>query len=62
MGHPPAPAVVFGFGNETSADWVAVNVLDLLYEFGCGEDVEVVVPRLPEVVSGTFEEFGGFAF
>jgi hypothetical protein len=57
-----APAVVFGFGDEASGDWVAVDVLDLLFEFAGGEDVEVVVAGLPEVVAGAFEEFGGFAF
>jgi hypothetical protein len=57
-----APAVVFGFGDEASGDWVAVDVLDLLFEFAGGEDVEVVVAGLPEVVAFAFEEFGGLAF
>ena len=57
-----APAVVFGFGDEASGDWVAVDVLDFLFEFACGEDVEVVIASLPEVVAGAFEEFGGLAF
>jgi hypothetical protein len=57
-----APAVVFGFGDESSGDWVAVDVLDFLFEFSCGEDVEVVIAGLPEVVAGAFEEFGGLAF
>jgi hypothetical protein len=39
-----------------------MDVADLLYEFGGGEDVEVVVAGLPEVVAGAFEEFGGFSF
>jgi hypothetical protein len=52
-----APAVVFGFGDEASGDWVAVDVLDLLFEFSVGEDVEVVVAGLPKMVSGSFKEF-----
>ncbi len=57
-----APAIVFGFGDEASGDWVSVDVLDFLFELSVGEDVEVVVAGLPEMFSGTFEEFGGFAF
>jgi hypothetical protein len=57
-----APAVVFGFGDEASGHGVAVDVLDFLFEFACGEDVEVVVPRLPEVIALALEEFGGLAF
>ena len=57
-----APAVVFWFGDESSGDWVAVDVLNFLFEFACGEDVEVVVAGLPEVVAGAFDEFGGLAF
>jgi hypothetical protein len=57
-----APTVVFGFVDEASGDRITVDVLDLLFEFSCGEDVEVVVARLPEVAVGSFEEFGGLAF
>jgi len=52
-----APAIVFGFGDESSGDRVAVDVLDFLFEFACGEDIEVVVAGLPEVVALVFEEF-----
>jgi hypothetical protein len=57
-----APGIVFGFGDEASGDWIAVDVLDFLFEFACGEDVEVVVAGLPEVVAFPFEKFGGLAF
>ena len=57
-----APAVVFGFRDESSGDWVAVDVLDFRFEFSGGEDVEVVVAGLPEVVAFALEEFGGLAF
>ena len=57
-----APAVVFGFSDEASGDWVAVDVLDFLFKLSGGEDVEVVIARLPEVVAGAFEEFRGFSF
>jgi hypothetical protein len=56
-----APAIVFGMGDEASGDWVVVDVLNFLDEFGCGEDVEIVVARLPEVIAGALEEFGGFS-
>jgi hypothetical protein len=57
-----APAVVFGAGDEAAGDGVAVDVADLLYKFGGGEDVEVVIAGLPEVVAVAFEEFGGLSF
>jgi hypothetical protein len=57
-----APSIVFGFGDQASGDWVAVDVLDLLFEFAGGEDVEVVVAGLPEVASFALEKFGGLAF
>jgi hypothetical protein len=56
-----APAIVFGFGDESSCDWVAVDVLDFLFELACREDVEVVIAGLPEVVAFVLEEFGGLA-
>jgi hypothetical protein len=55
------PGPVFGFIDEAAFDWVAVDVLELLDEFGMGEDVEVVVAGLPELGAGAFEELGGFA-
>ena len=57
-----APSVVFGFGDEAAGNGVAVDVADFLYKFPCGEDVEVVVAGLPEVLAGAFEEFRGFSF
>ena len=39
-----------------------MDVLDFLFEFARGVDVEVVVAGLPEVIAGAFEEFGGLAF
>ena len=52
-----APGPVFGFFDEAAFDGVTVNVLELLDEFGLGEDVEVVVTGLPELGAGAFEEF-----
>ncbi len=52
-----APAIVFRLGDQASGDWVAVDVLDLLYKFGCREDVEVVVPGLPEMGALALEQF-----
>ena len=57
-----APTIVFGTGDEAARDWIAMDVLNLLYEFVCGEGVEVVVTGLPELVPGAFEELGGFSF
>ena len=39
-----------------------MNVAELLDELGMGEDVEVVIARLPELASVSFEDFGSFAF
>ena len=49
------PGVVLGAGDEATGDRIAVDVLELLGELVRGEDVEVVVAGLPEVVSGAFE-------
>ena len=57
-----APAVVFGSRDQASGDWIAVYVLDFLFEFAGGEDVEVVVAGLPEVGALALEKFGGLAF
>ena len=57
-----APAVVFGVGDESASDWIAVDVADLLHELARCEGVEVVVTGLPELFAAAFEEFGGFAF
>jgi hypothetical protein len=50
-----APRPVFGFFDESSDDWVAVDVTELLDEFGVGEDVEVVITALPELFAIAFE-------
>jgi hypothetical protein len=55
------PGPVFGFIDEAAFDWVAVDVLELLDEFGMGEDVEVVIAGLPELRADAFEEFGGLS-
>jgi hypothetical protein len=52
-----APGPVFGFLDEVSFDWVAVDVAELLDELGLGDYVEVVVAGLPELGAGAFEEF-----
>ena len=57
-----APAVALGVGDEATFDRVAVDILDFLFEFVGGEEVEVVVAGLPEVVAFALEEFGGLAF
>jgi hypothetical protein len=38
-----------------------MDVANLFYELLGGEDVEVVVPRLPEMFTTTFQEFGGLS-
>lgn len=57
-----APWPVFGFLNEAALDWIAMNVAEFLDEFGMGQDVEVVVAALPELLAVAFETFGGFVF
>jgi hypothetical protein len=49
------------YGPPASGYGIAMDVADFFYEFGCGEDVEIVVAGLPEVVAGAFEEFGGLS-
>jgi hypothetical protein len=44
-----APTVAFRTGDETTLDWVAVNVLELFDEFLPARYVEVVVAALPEL-------------
>jgi hypothetical protein len=56
-----APGPVFGILDEPALDGIAVDVLELLYEFGLGDDVEVVITGLPELGAGAFEELGSFA-
>jgi hypothetical protein len=52
-----APGPIFGPLDEAALDRIAMDVLELLDEFGLGEDVEVVVTGLPELGAGAFEEF-----
>jgi hypothetical protein len=52
-----APAIVFGAFDQAACYRVSVDVLDLFYEFSCGEGVEVVVAGLPELFASSFEEF-----
>ncbi len=54
-----APWPVFGALNETALDGIAVNITEFLDEFGMGQDVEVVVAALPELLAVAFEPFGG---
>lgn len=54
-----APCPVFGALNEAALDWIAVNVAELFDELGMGQDVEVIVAALPELLAVTFEAFGG---
>jgi hypothetical protein len=50
-----APWPVFGIVDEAARYWIAVDVTELLDELGLGEDVEVVVARLPELWTLAFE-------
>jgi hypothetical protein len=61
VGEEAAPGPVLGSCNKFSSDGVAVHVLQLFDSLGFGEDVEVVIAGLPEVLAGASEEFGGFA-
>lgn len=56
-----APSVVFGLFNETAGDWIAVDVHQFFDPFCVGEDVEVVIARLPELRAGAFQELRGFS-
>jgi hypothetical protein len=51
-----APRVVLKLRYHAACDGIAVNVSELLDEFGIGEDIEVVVAGLPELEASAFEE------
>ena len=51
-----APGPILRLFDETASDWIAVDVLDLFDEFILREDVEVVVPGLPELEPVAFEK------
>ena len=57
-----APRPVFGFCREATHDWVAVHVPELLCALGFGEDIEVVVAGLPELLAVAFQELRAFGF
>lgn len=57
-----APWPVFGLGDQPPRDWIAVDVAELLGELALGEDVDVVVARLPELFAVVLELFCGFGF
>ena len=44
------PWPIFGLGDQSPADRIAVDVPQLLHELSLCEDIEVIVPRLPEPV------------
>ena len=50
-----APSIVFRFRDEAAGDRVAMDVTDFFDKFGRGEDIEVVVARLPEAHACAFE-------
>lgn len=52
-----APGPVLGLFGETAGHWIVVDVVDLLDEFILREDIEVVVPGLPELGPVAFEKF-----
>lgn len=57
-----APGPVFRFLDETACNRIAVDVAELFYELALGEDVEVVVADLPELLAVAFEGLRGLAF
>ena len=57
-----APWPVFGAFDEATFYWITVDVLQFFDVLFLGEDVEVVVAGLPEVLVVSFEELRGFGF
>ena len=53
---------VFGIFYKAFRYWIAMDVAELFHEFLVGEDVEVVIARLPELLEVALEVFGGFTF
>jgi hypothetical protein len=58
VGLEAAPLPFDGFCDESSCDRVTVNVAEFLNTLSVGEDIEVVVAGLPDVIfrSGAGEE------
>lgn len=56
------PRPILGFFDQSASDRIAVDVAQLLHELSLGEDVEVIITRLPELGPPTFEKFGGLSF
>jgi hypothetical protein len=52
-----APWPVFGTFNQATFDRIAVDVFQFLDVLSMGEDVEVVVAGLPELLLISFETF-----
>jgi len=48
-----APEPIFWLLNQTSRDWIAVHVLQLLDPFFLGPDIEIIKSPLPEGLSPT---------
>ncbi len=57
-----APWPVFGLCHQAAGYRVAVHVTEFFSELPLGEDVEVVVAGLPEVLAVAFEALRGFVF
>jgi hypothetical protein len=57
-----APRPVFRFCDKAADDRIAVHVAELLGALGFGEDVEIVVADLPELLAVALETLRGFGF
>jgi hypothetical protein len=55
-----APGPIFGMLDQTTCDWVSMDVTEFLDELAFAENVEVVIARLPERVFGTKGERSGY--
>jgi len=56
------PGPILGFFDQSASDRIAVYVAELFHKFPVREDIEVIITRLPELGSLTFEKFGGLPF
>jgi hypothetical protein len=51
------PGPIFWFLYQSASYWVAVHIFQLFYLLALGEDIEVIVTRLPE---GAFLPLDGY--
>ena len=52
---------MMGFFHQAPLDRIAMEIAQLLMMLRAGEDIEVVIPALPELLPFTLQQFGCLA-